>query len=64
MILWTVEPMERVFKKELPERKYIETEGGILEVIKNGDKTEVSRFISTDQRLYLKPEFAPGYVIN
>ena len=64
MILWTVEPLERVFPNELPEREFTEIDGGVLEVIRSGNKTEVSRLISTDQRLYLKKEFAPGYRIN
>ena len=64
MILWTVEPLERVFPSELPKKEFIEIDGGILEVIKNGDKTEVSGLVSTNQRLYLKSEYAPGYRIN
>lgn len=64
MILWTVEPFEKIFPNELPKREFVEIDGGILEVIKSKDKTEVSRLVSTNQRLYLKSEYAPGYRIN
>ncbi len=62
MILWTPEPMDRIFPSPEIKGSVMEINGGLLEGEKTPEGFKVSRLISTDPGLFLKEEYAPGIV--
>ena len=62
MILWTVERWEDIFPQKAPEKVLRPVKGGFLEGTDSADGFTVSRLISTDPRLYLRKDYAPGFL--
>ena len=62
MILWTVEPIERIFPSESPETTTIDIAGGFLEGRMTPAGFSVSRLVSTDLKNYLRTEYSPGHI--
>ena len=62
MILWTIEPFDRVFPNSIAETVTMDIDGGYLEGEITPKGFSVSRLISTDLKNYLKSEYSPGYI--
>ena len=62
MILWTVEPLNRIFPSDIPETVTTDIDGGFLEGRVTSSGFTVSRLISTDLKNYLKSEYSPGHI--
>lgn len=62
MILWTVEPIERIFPSEIPETTTLDIDGGFLEGRMTPAGFSVSRLVSTDLKNYLRSEYSPGHI--
>ena len=62
MMLWTVEPIDRVFPTDIPETVTRDIGGGFLEGRMTPAGFAVSRLVSTDLKKYLKTEYSPGYI--
>ena len=62
MILWTLEPFDRIFPTDIPETVTMNIKGGFLEGIRTPSGFSVSRLVSTDLKNYLKSEYSPGYI--
>ncbi len=62
MILWTVEPIERIFPSEIPETTTLDIAGGFLEGRMTPAGFSVSRLVSTDLKNYLRTEYSPGHI--
>lgn len=62
MILWTPEPVDRIFPSPQPKKSIMEINGGLIEGEKTPEGFRISRLISTDPGLFLKEEYAPGMI--
>ena len=62
MILWTVEPFDRIFPTDFPETVTMDIGSGFLEGRMTLFGFTVSRLVSTDLKNYLKSEYSPGYI--
>lgn len=62
MILWTVEPLDRIFPTEYSKTLTMNISGGFLEGRMTPSGFSVSRLVSTDLKNYLKEEYSPGYI--
>ena len=62
MILWTVEPFDRIFPTDFPETVTMDIGSGFLEGRMTPFGFTVSRLVSTDLKNYLKSEYSPGYI--
>lgn len=62
MILWTVEPFDRIFPTDIPETVTMNIGNGFLEGKMTPTGFTVSRLISTDLKNYLKSEYSPGHI--
>ncbi|MBR5310877.1 MAG: hypothetical protein IKU42_07125 [Oscillospiraceae bacterium] len=62
MILWTIEPFDRIFPTEFSKTLTMSICGGFLEGSMTPSGFTVSRLISTDLKNYLKEEYSPGYI--
>lgn len=62
MILWTPEPVDRIFPSPQPEKSIMEINGGLIEGEKTPGGFKISRLISTEPGLFLKEEYAPGAI--
>ncbi len=62
MILWSAEPIDRIFPTEMPETLFVNINGGYLEGHKTPEGFAVSRLFSTDLKNYLKSEYSPGSI--
>lgn len=62
MILWTIEPIDRIFPTEPPKSVTMSIKGGLLEGTRTPEGFAVTKLISTDPKLYLDPTNAPGYI--
>ncbi len=60
MILWSIEPIDRIFPSEIPTAQTLNINGGYLEGHKTPEGFAVSRLVSTDLKNYLKNEYSPG----
>ncbi len=61
MILWSIEPVDRIFPTEMPKMSTLPIDGGFIEGSVGGDGFTVSRLVSTDLKNYLRTEYSPGY---
>lgn len=73
MILHTICSYEQIFppsaapgsdSPELSASKTSEIDGGFIETTQINGKNVINRIISTDLRIYLKPELLPGIPYN
>ena len=62
MILWTVEPFDRIFPTDFPETVTMDIGSGFLEGKMTPFGFTVSRLVSTDLKNYLKSEYSPGHI--
>ena len=62
MMLWTVEPFDRIFPSDIPETVTMDIKGGFLEGRMTPSGFTVSRLVSTDLKNYRKSEYSPGYI--
>ena len=62
MILWTLEPFDRIFPNSVSETIKMDIENGYIEGRITPEGFSVSRLVSTDLRKYLKTEYSPGYL--
>lgn len=62
MILWTVEPVDRIFPSSASPLMTMDIGGGYLEGQITPAGFSVSRLISTDLRKYLRSEYSPGHI--
>ncbi|MBQ8788251.1 MAG: hypothetical protein IJZ58_01885 [Oscillospiraceae bacterium] len=62
MMLWTIEPFDRIFPNSVSQTVTMDIEGGYLEGTMTPAGFSVSRLISTDLKNYLKSEYSPGYI--
>lgn len=62
MILWTAEPMDRIFPNTVSPPVIMEIGGGYLEGEITPAGFSVSRLVSTDLRKYLRSEYSPGHI--
>ncbi len=62
MILWTPEPMDRIFPSPQIKESIMEINGGLLEGEKTPEGFKVLRLISTDPGMFLKDEYSPGAI--
>lgn len=62
MMLWTVEPYERIFPSVAPEKITFCEGNDFIEGILTPAGFSVSRLVSTDLRKYLKSEYSPGHI--
>ena len=62
MILWTVEPPERIFPRKPEKTVYRNVSGGLLEGVDTENGFRIGRLISTDPALFLREDYAPGTV--
>ena len=54
MMLWTIEPFDRIFPADIPETVTMDIGGGYLEGRMTSSGFTVSRLVSTDLKKYLK----------
>ncbi len=64
MILYSVEPLDRIFPPKEHAREFVEFEGGTLEGYRENGHFTVSGLISTDPALFLDEKFSPGSVLR
>lgn len=62
MMLWTIEPFDRIFPADIPETVTMDIGGGYLEGRVTSSGFTVSRLVSTDLKKYLKSEYSPGHI--
>ncbi|MBQ7875283.1 MAG: hypothetical protein IJ306_09045 [Oscillospiraceae bacterium] len=62
MILWTVEPFDRIFPTELSKTVTMSIASGFLEGSMTPRGFAVSRLISTNPKDYLNSEYSPGNI--
>lgn len=62
MILWTVEPYDRIFPTELSKTVTMSISGGFLEGSMTQKGFSVSRLVSTNPKDYLNKEYSPGHI--
>ena len=62
MILWTIEPVDRIFPTELSKTVTMSISGGFLEGSISPKGFSVSRLISTNPKDYLNKEYSPGNI--
>ena len=62
MILWSVEPIDRIFPTEIERPSVLGINGGFLEGVMTPSGFSVSRLVSTDLKNYLKTEYSPGTI--
>ena len=62
MMLWTVEPFDRIFPTDIPETVTRDIGGGFIEGRMTPSGFSVSRLVSTDLNNYLKSEYSPGHI--
>ena len=62
MMLWTVEPFDRIFPNSVSQTVTKDIEGGYLEGTMTPAGFSDSSLISTDLKNYLKSEYSPGYI--
>lgn len=62
MILWTIERLENIFPEKAPKTALRKVKGGFLEGTDSADGFTVGRLISTDPSLYLREDYAPGFL--
>lgn len=64
MILYSVEPLDRIFPAREHEREFLEFEGGTLEGYRENGHFTVTSLISTDPGLFLDEKFKPGATLT
>lgn len=64
MILYSVEPLDRIFPTREHEREFLEFEGGTLEGYRENGHFTVTSLISTDPGLFLDEKFSPGATLT
>ena len=62
MILWTLEPFDRIFPNSVSETIKMDIENGYIEGRITPEGFSVSRLVSTDLKNYLKSEYSPGHI--
>lgn len=62
MILWTIEPFDRIFPTELSKTVTMSIASGFLEGSMTPEGFSVSRLVSTNPKDYLNKEYSPGYI--
>ncbi len=62
MILWSIEPIDKIFPTEIPETATMSINGGYLEGHMTPEGFAVSRLVSTDLKNYLRTEYSPGSI--
>ena len=62
MMLWTIEPFDRIFPADIPETVTMDIGCGYLEGRMTSSGFTVSRLVSTDLKKYLKSEYSPGHI--
>ena len=62
MILWTLEPFDRIFPTEISRNVTLGIGAGFIEGRFTPEGFSVERLCSTDLRDYLNKEYAPGYL--
>ena len=62
MILWTVEPYDRIFPTELSKTITMNIASGFIEGSITPLGFSVSRLVSTNPADYLKSEYSPGHI--
>lgn len=62
MILWTIEPFDRIFPTELSKTVTMNIASGFIEGNMTPEGFSVSRLVSTNPKDYLNEEYFPGHI--
>lgn len=60
MVLYTIEPYEKIFPAEPSAAQLINVGGGMLEGVRCENGIQITRLISTNPKMYLDKRYAPG----
>lgn len=60
MVLYTIEPYDKIFPQEPCERQFVDVGGAMIEGMSGENGLQITRLISTDPKMYLDKRYAPG----